>query len=250
MKKSPWHCAALTAGLLLGAHSTHAQKPAQAPPTAAALKKDIARLYNGTEGESEDLDNLIATTPRRLVAYLKTHELTAAGATALGLAYTEAKGADHLKVFTYSYASGGTRGTVDQPVLQWQNAAGQRFAYACHEECDFGNIYKLASPGRTLYLLLGQEKGDTRCMTSQAYVVELKGDYLLLVPAFGTSPLLRLCNVEMNFDAAAQVLHLDLSDNEMPEYNDDDLAKVGFRRQASTKQLALKFSGGRFVKSR
>ncbi|MFD1872532.1 hypothetical protein [Hymenobacter bucti] len=250
MKKTLRRFGALVAGLLAGAPAAQAQQPAKPVPTAAELKKNIARLAQGTEGESVAFDKLNAATERQLVAYLKTHEVTAAAAKALGLGYTESKDADHLKVFTYSCSSGGTRGTINQPVLQWQNAAGQRFAYACHEECDFGKIYKLASPGRTLYLLLGQETGDTRCLTSQAYVVELRGNYLLLAPAFGTSPLLRLCNVEMDFDAAAQVLHLDLSDEEVPEYNDENLAKVGFRRQASTKQLALKFSGGRFVKSR
>jgi hypothetical protein len=51
------------------------------------------------------------------------------------------------------YSSGGTRHTLDQPVLQCQHAAGKRFAYAGHEECDFGKIYKLTSLGRKLYLL-------------------------------------------------------------------------------------------------
>lgn len=250
MKKVMWRFGVLIAGLLAGAPVAQAQQPAKNPPTAAELKKDIARLAQGTEGESDAFNKLVATMGRRLVAYLKTKEVTAAGAKDMGLGYTESKEADQLKVLTYAYNSGGTRGTIDQPVLQWQNAAGKRFAYACHEECDFDKIYKLVSPGRTLYLLLGQEKGDTRCFTSQAYVIELKGDYLLLTPAFGPSPLLRLCNVEMEFDASKQMLHLDLSDTEVPEYNDEDLAKVGFRRQAGTKQLALKFSGGRFVKSK
>ena len=133
-------------------------------------------------------------------------------------------------------------------MLQWKNASGQRFAYVAPEECKFTETQKLACPGRAQYLLLGQEQGDTRCLTSQAYVLELKGDYLLLAPAFGPSPLLRLCNVEMDFDATMQVLHLDLSDNEVPEYNGDDLAKVGYRRKPGAKRLDLRFSNGRFVK--
>jgi len=249
MNKTLWRVGVLAAGLLASAPAAQAQQLAKVP-TAAELKKAISRLSNGTEGESAAFDKLIATTGRRLVAYLKTHELTAAGAKDIGLDYTESKGADHLKVVTYWYASGGTRGTIDQPVLQWQNAAGQRFAYACQVACAFDEIYKLASPGRTLYLLLGQEKEDNRCLTSQAYVVELKGNYLLLAPAFGTSPLLRLCNVEMDFEATEQVLHLDLSDKEVPEYNDDDLAKIGFQRRPGSEQLALKFNGGHFVKRR
>ena len=53
----------------------------------------------------------------------------------------------------------------------------------------------------------------------------------------------------MDFDAATQVLHLDLSDNEVPEYNDDDLAKVGYHRKPNAKRLDLTFSNGRFVKT-
>lgn len=249
MLKNLLRFALVVATGLATAPASLAQKPAQAAPTAAEVKKNFAIIEAGTEGESDAFDQLTAATTHKLVAYLKTHEVTAAGAEALGLDYVESKGVDHFKMFTYSYSSGGTRGTVDKPVFQWRNQAGKLLAYACHEECAFSEIHKLATPSRTLYLLLGNEKGDGRCLTSQAYVIELKGSYLLLANVFGSSPLLSLCNVDMDFNAAQQILHLDLSDTEVPEYNDDDLAKVGFHRKPSSKSLNLKFSTGRFVKS-
>jgi hypothetical protein len=250
MKKTLWRFGALVACWLAGASVAQAQQPAKAGPTAAELKKNFARIEAGTEGESEAFDNLTYATAKKLVAYLKTHEVSAAAAKNLGLGYTESDGADHLKVFTYSYSSGGTRGTIHRPVLQWKNAAGQFFAYSTDEECEFTKIYKLASPGRTLYLLLGGDRGDGRCMNSEAYVVELKGKYLLLDnAAFGKKPSLCLCNVDLSFDASKQVLRLDLSDNEVPEYNDDDLSQVGYRRKPGAKRLDLLFKSGRFVRS-
>lgn len=222
-----------------------AQQPAKAGPTAAELKKRFASISVGTEGESDAFTNLVDATDRKLVAYLKTHEVSAAEAKTMGLGYAESADANHLKVFTYDYSSGGTRGTIHRPVLQWKNAAGQLFAYSMDEECGFAEIHKLASAGRTLYLLLGGEQGDSQCFVDQARVVELKGNYLLLTnTAFDKKPALRLCNVEMAFDPARQVLRLDLA--EYSTEHDETLPAQWYRPGAKT--LALKFENGRFVK--
>ena len=160
------------------------------------------------------------TAPRRLVAYLKTHEVSAAGAKKLNLDLSAAyKDAAHLKVFTYRYSSGGTRGTVHRPVLQWQNAAGQRFAYAVPEECEFIEIHKLAGSGPAQYLLLGEDRGSGKCYFSVAYVIALKGNYLLINSAAfsknirlgnagASEAALILCNVAMEFEARKQVLRV------------------------------------------
>jgi hypothetical protein len=206
--------------LVVGAQVGRAQQPGPPAPTAAELKKKFALLAQGTEGESEAFINLMNTTPRRLVAYLKTHEVSAAGAKKLNLDLSAAyKDAAHLKVFTYHYDSGGTRGTIHRPVVQWQNAAGQHFAYAVPEECEFTEIRKLASPGHAQYLLLGNDRGSGRCYLSVAYVIELKGNYLLVnSAAFGKNTQLGnavasehaliLCNVLMEFEDHKQVLRI------------------------------------------
>jgi hypothetical protein len=232
---------------LLGCWATvaAAQQPAKARPTVAELKKNVARIAAGTIGESDAFDHLMDTTHRQLVAYLKTHEVSAAGAKSLGLDYTDATDANHLKVFTYSYSSGGTRGTIHQPVLQWRNAAGRLFAYSMDEECDFTEIHALTVPGRTLYLLLGGEQGNSQCYVYQARLLELKGNYLLLDNgAFDKKPALHLCNVEMKFDDAKQVLRLDLT--EYSTEHDEVLPAKWYHPGA--KSLALKFVGGRFSK--
>ena len=227
MKMTLGRFALLATGLVARSLAAPAQQPAPAGPTAAELKKNFARIAAGTEGESESFDKLTATTTRRLVAYLKTHDVSAAEARQLGLGYLDAKDATHLKVFTYSYESGGTRGTIHRPVLQWQNAAGQRFAYASSEECEFTESHKLVSPGRTQYLLLGGDRGSGMCQLSAAYVVELKGNYLLINSAafsknaradaaISGSDALILCNVSMEFDDRKQVLRLASDSEEMP----------------------------------
>ena len=245
MKKMLSRLALLTL-LSISAAEANAQVASRPAPTAAELKKNFAIIEAGTEGESDDFDKLTATTARRLVTYLKAHEVMAAEAKGLGLDYLDSKDAGHLKVFTYSYASGGTRGTIDRPVFQWRNAAGQLFAYALNEECGFYEIHRLASPGRTLYLLLGGQKGDSNCLVGQAYVVELKGNYLLTDNVvFGKKTALNLCNVDMEFGDTTQVLHLDLT--EYSTEHDETLPPQWYRPGA--KRLDLKFTGGRFVKS-
>jgi len=237
--------------LVVGGPVGRAQQPGPPAPTAAELKKNFALLARGTEDESPAFTKLMDTAPRRLVAYLKTHELSAAGAKQLNLDLSaEAKDEAHLKVFTYYYDSGGTRGTVHRPVLQWQNAAGQRFAYAAHEECEFTSIYKLVSPGRTQYLLLGQDKGSSNCIISVAYVIELKGNYLLvnsaafdknarLDAAITGSDSLILCNADLTFDARGQVLRI--------AANEPDAEASG---EPAVKNAVLKWQGTRFVSGR
>jgi hypothetical protein len=230
--------------LAIGWPAGWAQQPRQPAPTAAELRKNFTRLAQGTEDESEAFTRLMNTTPRRLVTYLKTHELSAAEAKKLNLDLSaEYKDEAHLKVFTYYYDSGGTRGTIHRPVLQWQNAAGQRFAYAAPEECEFTKIYKLASPGRTQYLLLGQDRGSGSCIISAAYVIELKGNYLLvnkaafdkkarLNAAIDNSDSLILCNVDLAFDARKQVLRLTAAASE---------------EEPAAKDAVLKWQGVRFA---
>jgi hypothetical protein len=228
-------------------------------PTAAELKKNLALVRTSVVGESDESIDLLDRTGRQLTRYLRANELSPAVAQNLGLDLTVGP-ADvaHLKVFTYSYSSGGTRGTIHSPVLQWKNRAGQRFAYALDEECFFGEIYDLRVPDRQLYLLLGTERGDSQCLVYQAFVVELKGDYLLLNNhAFGTGASLGLCNAEMSFDARKQTLLLDVSDylRRLAEdgqladekYLTQSLAQHGYRRKTGAKRTVLQFRNGRFV---
>lgn len=119
-----------------------------------------------------------------------------------------------------------------------------------NEECEFTKIYQLASPGRTQYLLLGQDKGSGSCELSAAYVIELKGNYLLtnraafdknarLAEAIRNSDSLILCNVDLTFDTRGQVLRIaPATPGEMGG------------EEPTTKKAVLKWQGTRFVSGR
>jgi hypothetical protein len=216
-------------------------------PTATELRKNLAVIEASTEGESEEIDQLLTKTTRQLVAYLGAHAVSAAAAKGLGLALTVGPAdAASVRVYTFSYSSGGTRGTIHRPVVQWKNAAGQLRAYALHEECCFNEIYPLPVASRALYLLLGMEKGDSQCDASEAFVFELTNNHLLLSPAFGKTSSLLLCNAPMTYEAGKQTLRVDFDDNELVVDDKDRLAQSGYRRKPGTKRLRLQLSGGSF----
>ncbi|MGI4867875.1 MAG: hypothetical protein ACRYFZ_28420 [Janthinobacterium lividum] len=222
-----------------------AQTPARPAPTAAELKKNLALVAGCIDGESDATDNLISKTAHQLLTYLKTHEVTATAAKNMGLGYLDSKDAAHLKVFSYTYSSGGTRGDITNNVFQWKNPAGQLFVYAAHEEGGLNEIYKLASPGRTQYLLLGTEQGSSICMRGLAWLVELKGDYLLLDDkAFDNKPTVDICNVKATYDARRQTLTM-AGDS---DWGTPDVyaAHLGH----PFKPFTLYFSQGRFVRKK
>jgi len=231
--------------LLTWAATTLAQTPARPALTAAELKKNLAEVAASTEGESDAQTNLLDKTGRQLLAYLKTHEVSAAAAKNLGLGYLDSQDATRLKLFSYTYSSGGTRGTITSTVFQWKNPAGQLFAYAAHEEGDMGEVYKLPGSGRTQYLLLGNEQGSSICVRGIAWLVELKGNYLLLdKKAFDNKPVVDICNVEITYDARRQTLTVaGASDFGTPDVYAAHLGKP-FR------PFKLHFSQGRFVRKK
>ncbi|QNH60574.1 hypothetical protein [Hymenobacter sediminicola] len=242
----------LVLGLLAGSVAGFGQPAGSGSPSAAELKKNIALV--SSKGE-EDGGLLIAKTARQVALYLLFHELSAAEAKKLGLYLSvDSKDAAQFRVYLFNYHSGGTRGQVNVPVMQWKNQAGQLFSYAPALEAGFYEIHKLKSPGRKLYLLLADEQGSSRCMQRIAYVVELKGNYLLLdAPAFDQSPYLSLCDVPMEFDARQQLLRLDVTEFDFYYYEPQSepyrlLTRWGFRSLEATPRLALKFNGQRFSK--
>lgn len=246
-------CYLLIAALLAGSMAALAQG-AVVVPSASKLKHDIQALADYENGKTPelDIDSVASKTAREVTRYLKAHEMSAAEAEKFGMQLSvDSEDVSHLRVYTFGYTSGGTRGGVSVPVLQWRNQAGQLAAYPLPVSCTFNAVYKLASPGRTLYLLLGAERLNAPSMLNQALVVELKGKYLLLDNAvFGQSSLLPLCNTDMEFDEARQVLHLDLTNYDPRQQGNNPLKDWGFSSVPVSKKMSLKFSAGRFVKSR
>ncbi|RPD48692.1 hypothetical protein DNI29_08760 [Hymenobacter sediminis] len=222
-----------------------AQTPARKAPTALEVINAVAHLASFHQGEADD-GEMAVRVGRKVVAYLKAHKLSASEAGKLGLTLGPvSRDAAQLRVCSFSHESGGTRGTVDNVVVQWQNAAGELFAYYLPVESYFTTLYPLTAPGRTMYLLLGHEKGSGLCLGYTAYVLELKGNYLILdnqvfsVKDHSNKNELTICNVAMTFNPARQILSLD--DAGGP-------GKADFYSDEPFKPFKLIFRQGRFVR--
>ncbi|MBX0289873.1 hypothetical protein K3G63_05450 [Hymenobacter sp. HSC-4F20] len=236
---------AVVGGLL--ASPAQAQQTARKTPTASEVKKAVEHLASLPHGEGDN-GEAVGYVARKVVAYLKAHRLDDDQANELGLTIWAASDDQaQLCVYYFSHDSGGTRGTVDNVVLQWQNAAGKLFAYHLPVECAFTELHPLKTSGRRMYLLLGREKANTFCLAFTAYVLELKGDYLILdnqvfsVNGYSNKNELSACNVEMTFDPVQQLLSVDIDDG-IPEREEGD----GYSTEPF-KPFKLLFQHGRFV---
>lgn len=99
-----------------------------------------------------------------------------------------------LHIYTFSYNSHGTRGFVDNPIIQWKKSDGTYGAYELFPadkkgffglETSFYESHKLPAKNKNLYLLIGTQKGSGILYAGVALVVEIKNDYLILdYPAF------------------------------------------------------------------
>ncbi|MEO5911333.1 MAG: hypothetical protein ABIP95_10620 [Pelobium sp.] len=237
------------------------------------IKKNIsfAKDYTYREQPDYDIDGLCLITGKKTASLMTGNNFSTVYYEKLGLSLSaESNDKQAIKIFNFSYPSGGTRGNVTHPIIQWKNASGKTFAYnfSTKINCEFYDIYPLKSTGRNLYLLIGAETGDGNCYQGIAYVIEIKSDYLLTDNAiFANRPYLNLCNREYDFDVKTQVLTSLLQDessrnpldyalynqekySENKEAN-EELAKLiqdGFNDENTT--FNLKFNGNQFVKEK
>jgi hypothetical protein len=176
-----------------------------------------------------------------------------------------------IEIYTFSYETYGTRGTVHNPVIRWRNSNGTFGAYALFPvegrktaikgiEMEFTEVHRLPSPNRTLYLLIGSERGDTHVYEGMAMVVEIKGNQLLLnYPAFfGLSPILiynddltesaGACLACIHYSPASKTLSIDQLDQQDSIWvYDGKETKKNVGRLSSKKRVNFTFNGSRFI---
>lgn len=238
---------------------------------ASEIKKNISYAAGYVYNEQPDynIDSLCLATAKKSIKLLANTNWTNASYKNLGLRLSlSSKDKTDIKIFNFGYDCGGTRRVITHPIIQWKNGAGKTFAYNFSNKinCSFTEIYKLKSPGRNLYLLIGYESGDGSCYQSIVYVVEIKGDYLLLdQPVFVNRPYLNFCNLEFDFDVKTQVLrglieHASTRRNLKYVVEDQgvysksakanmqlvDLVREGYYSELS--EFRLKFNGQKFIK--
>jgi hypothetical protein len=179
--------------------------------------------YNYINNGNFDVDSICSITSNRLVKLLKTKRLSIKEEKKLGLEYIQkTEDSSNIRIYHFGYSSGGSRGFVTYPIIQWTNRKGKIFAYnlSNYLHCRFIGIKKLKSNDKNLYILLGGEKAFNSCVSKIAYVIRIKGDYLILdYPAFKNRAYLNLCNAAFSFDEKSQTLTLsDIGSDEKLEF--------------------------------
>ncbi|RQO69794.1 hypothetical protein DBR43_17195 [Pedobacter sp. KBW06] len=238
---------------------------------AAQIKKNtgFARSFVYAENPDYNIDSLCKVTANKAVKLMAGNNYSSVYYQSLGLKLSaEGKDKTAIKIYNFGYDCGGTRRFITHPVVQWKNEYGKTFAYNLSSKinCDFFEIHQLKSQSRNLYLLIGVEAGDGNCYQGIAYVIEIKGDYLIVNnPVFVNRPYLNLCNREFEFDTKTQVLTGLLGHPSVPpplkyavegqgDYSKDKMANIkltaliaeGYNSEPSI--FYLKFNGHQFVK--
>ncbi len=176
------------------------------------IKKNISftRSFVYAENPDYNIDSLCKVTANKVVNLMVSNNYSSIYYQNLGLKLSaECKDKTAIKIYNFGYDCGGTRRIITHPIVQWKNEYGKIFAYNLSSKinCDFFEIYQLKSQSRNLYLLIGTEAGDGNCYQGIAYVIEIKGNYLIVNnPVFVNRPYLNLCNREFEFDTKTQIL--------------------------------------------
>ena len=232
-----------------------------------AIKKNIDKIQNYTYRENPDLDidGLCLLTAQKLVKLFNKTEFNENKAKALGLKMSINDKKLGITLLNFGYNSGGTRGYISHPIIQWKNKNGKLFAYNLSSKinCNFTSIEPLKSKGKNLFLLFGMEKGDGACEQSMVYAIEIKDDFLILDnPVFVNRPYLNLCNMNFDFDTKKQILYgtamYEGADNRMKssvEYEQGEYSKSKKDNDAllkllefgERKDVELKFDGTKFI---
>jgi hypothetical protein len=171
---------------------------------------DFLSNYNYFEAEDFDVDRLSWKLSLRLTRFLKENELDAKSADSLGLEICiDEPNLRNIKLFNYGYHSGGTRGMISHPIIQWVSDAGKLCSYNFSEviNCYFGELHPLSSPNKELYLFLGQETGSGACIQNIVYCFEIRNDTLICnLPIFINRPYINLCNIVFEYDEYTGIL--------------------------------------------
>jgi hypothetical protein len=112
----------------------------------------------------------------------------------------------NIRIYNFGYNVNGSRAWVSHPIIQWTDDQNKVFTYNLSKQinCDFSKIYPLNDD---LYLLIGDEPGSGACVQNIIYVIQFKGDYLILdYPAFLDRSYLNFCNVTFTFNSQTKIL--------------------------------------------
>ncbi len=224
-------------------------------------------IYRYDDYPDANIDSLSFSLSEKITALLDTMNLSKKSADSIGLKMLiDEPNLRNIKLYTFDYHSGGTRGYISHPIIQWVSDGGELLSYNFSNQinCYFDQIYPLSSDFGEYYLLLGQESGSGACMQNMAYCIEIKDSLLISDNIFFVNrPYLNLCNVPFEYDEQKKLLigrkeydiEVDIASdvNYQNNYSDsksdnEDLIDMLDGIYSDNKTILLEFNGREFVK--
>lgn len=220
--------------------------------------------YDYWSNQDFDIDNYAKKTAVSLTKLFKQKFLDSNNLKDFKNLSLSAKSNDSLQVHIYSfgYNSGGSRGWITHPIIQWRDKNGIHHAYNLSQSinCRFFQIHKLTTNKGNLYLLIGSEKGNSSTVQNIAYVIKIdERNVFSNYKAFINRSYINLPNSELTFDDKTQTLKcISDADNEKFTLHLEYIKPTGdttatrkliqmFSREYN-ETICLKFIGGKFVR--
>lgn len=156
-----------------------AQEMAQYKFNALKLKTRLTFLekYNYWSNQDFDVDKYSEKTAVLLTNLFKQKSIDSNSFKHFNNLSLSAKTNDNLQVHIYNFGlnSGGSRGWITHPVIQWRDRNGLHHAYNLSKNinCRFNQIHKLRASTGNLYLLIGSEIGNSSTIQNIAYVIKI-----------------------------------------------------------------------------
>lgn len=114
-----------------------------------------------------------------------------------------------VHIYNFGFNSGGSRGWITHPVIQWRDRNGVHYAYnlSMNINCRFNQIHKLTATTGSLYLLIGSEKGNSSTIQNIAYVIKIDENNIFSnYKAFINRSYINVPNSELSFNDKTQTL--------------------------------------------
>jgi hypothetical protein len=218
-------------------------------------------IYSDYEENNIDIDSLATITERKLTQLLtlsESYNLDPKEFPNLNL-FVTSNDSLNIRFFSFSNSVGPTGYESVHTVIQWTNRTGKLLSYCISSKIpgSISKIHKLKSESSVLYLILANDY-----FTTIQYVIQFKGDYLILdYPAFVNSPQLLFNRMNSFFSDKTQELTIEsyedvgIDDNTLLPMSvradeNPSFRKLTsyFERQFKNKKLSkLKFDGIKFI---
>jgi hypothetical protein len=195
--------------------NSFAQDTAQQKLTAlkGELKKRLVFLekYNYWTNQNFDIDKYSKKTAVLLTDLLRNRHVDSNSLKGIKNLSLSAKSNDSLQIhiFNFGYSSGGSRGWITHPVIQWRDRNGdvQSYNFSKKINCRFYQIHRLISTTGNFYLLIGSEKGNSSTIQNIAYLIKIDDKTIVSnYKAFINRSYIILPNAELSFNDKSQTL--------------------------------------------